>query len=283
MSSTIAPSEVREQMLSTKKPFASASEISEWLGCDKAQVSNRLKRVREAGDLVCVTKEGWAVGYNSEARASEYLGPMMEHIGCEYYIAGQSAARLMGAHTHSLTKWTVCVSKQQRNRRIGSNYIHFVHRPLIHLYPTQHKLMVYPNYGIRSHKISTPEVTIFDAVYLGVSDLVANVVGKMLLECGENKSNPDRPDMLDPIKLKQSACLYPVSVRQRSGYLIQYMISWLNEWIEQPLDLLPLLSTIPQHAPPTNLFKSASNETSTQNEVDLTWNVIINGQLDPDI
>ena len=126
---TILPSELKDHMISLRKPFASADEISGWLGCESRQVSTRLRRVRESGNMVCVTKGGWAVAYDGYPRASEYLGSMMDYLGCQYYIGGQSAARLLGVHTHSLSKWTVMVSSPLRNRTIGRHYLRFVSRP----------------------------------------------------------------------------------------------------------------------------------------------------------
>ena len=103
------------------------------------------------------------------------------------------------------------------------------------------------------------------------------------MECGAIKSNPLCRDMLDPGKLKEAAWLYPISLRQRSGYMIAFMLSWLSPWIDNPFDLDPLLSTIPKHAAPVNLFNQITDIPKNQCDHDPVWGVRINGKLEPDI
>lgn len=56
MGSRLKPSEIKPWMLQHGRGFATSRELADLLGCEPAQVPQRLRRQRDNFDIVAVTK-----------------------------------------------------------------------------------------------------------------------------------------------------------------------------------------------------------------------------------
>ncbi len=277
----LAPSEVRPRLLEEKRGFATSEQLARWLRCRPEQVATRLRRQRDAGELVSVTKGGWTVGFDGYADPDDYLEPMMRHLGCDYYLSGHAAADRLGLHTHRIQLLTVVTNRRLRNRRIGGSHFQFLHRPDLYRYPT-HIVRSLTYCGImQPMRMGTPPIILLDIVQQGVFYMTANVAGRML-DWGILPEYGTEPP-LEPHALAASARLYPVAVRQRAGYVLQEMSSWaVAEWEEATeFDLEPLRATIPAGCAPVAL--SVPDVGGSVLTHDLRWNVNVNLNLEHDL
>ncbi len=264
-------------MIEERLGFASSTRIADWLGCTAADVAARLRSVRESGDLVCAMNGGWVLAQGGQAFPSEYLDSMMRHLGCRYYLGGHFAAGSLGMHTHGIAKVTVMVSKPLKNRKIVGSQYSFVHRRNITAYPTLFKRLDTMAIGPQGYRISSTATTLFDIVQQGVHYLVANVAGRMLEHTEERWAGV--APVLNPHYLAKTSLLYPITIRQRTGHILQHM----SDWVDVPFDLEPLHATIPKGTPPTSLFSPGGGISVAGESYDPVWKIRVDGNLDPDL
>ena len=196
--------------------FITTADAAGVLGVRAASVPASLERARKAGKVISVTKRGW-VPVPPEYRSagapppSHYIHQLMEHLGHPYYVGFLSAAAILGASHQAPMVFQVVTSARLRERRVGRGRIDFIQRATAVERPRwQH--------GVPTGRIwvSTPEATVFDLVEspqdgAGLSN-VATVVGALLMD-----------GSLDPEALASVAAMYPVTVAQRSGHIIDFM------------------------------------------------------------
>ena len=146
--------------------------------------------------------------------AVEYIDALMAHEGCEYYLAGLSAAGRHGAGYHAAGAMHVVASKRLPNLTIGETGIDFTYRS--DFGPV--RPFIEQSYAMRGEremdrapiKVSSPELTLLDLVAgVGAHDNNANVANMICR-------------YLDPERLAACSALFPRAVVQRTGYLLDH-------------------------------------------------------------
>lgn len=216
MSARIAPSNVADELIANGTHFINAPDLAACLGVNPDQLWGSLQRSIEAHRMVSVTKGGW-VPVPAEYRKSgappplHFIDPMMKFIGHDYYVGFLSAAEMHGASHQAPMVYQVATPALLRDRRIGQSRLQFVRRSETATRSTERRIV--PTGRVN---VSTPEVTVLDLVEAprlgaGLSN-VATVIGDLISD-----------DLLDIEKMSIDAQGYPMSVVQRTGYLIDFM------------------------------------------------------------
>lgn len=275
----VHPMELNEWMADRQMPFASAAQIGQWCGCEPREVSRVLRRAREEGRMIRITRGGWVpyVERYGQIESRCLLPRLMKHLGADYYIGYACGAAIHGASHQAVQVTQVAASKRLAPINKGRNHICFVHKSALERFPTVERDMLTYGYGRRALTFSTPEVTMMDIVQrpdLGGSWYnAANIAAEMI----DNPTSMLSP-VIDPVILAETALLYPAAVRQRAGYVLQEM----SEHVEQPFDLSPLRETIPFSAAAVNLERPARRRPRTFT-YDARWRVRVEHPLDPDV
>lgn len=144
----------------------------------------------------------------------EYIDALMAHEGCEYYLAGLSAAARHGAGHHAVGATQVVADKRLPDLTIGEKGIDFAYRsdfgpvrPFI-----EHSVAMW---GEREQdrppiKVSSPELTLLELVAgAGVHDNNANIANMICR-------------YIAPARLAACSALFPRAVVQRTGYLLDH-------------------------------------------------------------
>lgn len=263
---TVAPSQLADDLMGRGQHFITSEEAAARLGVDVNAVPRSLRRARQAGKFVSVTKGGW-VPVPPEYRAtgappgSHYIDQMMSHLGHDYYVGLLSAAAIHGASHQAPMVFQVVTPARLRDRTIGRTKLQFIQRAdaaerprLRHTVPTGRIW------------VSSPEVTVFDLVEAperaaGLSN-VATIIGDLLHD-----------GMLDPTALADVAAFYPTVVAQRVGHLIDFMSSEEN----LPIDTDPLHAAVME-----GRFRDLSPG-SGAGERDNRWRIIVNAEVEHDL
>jgi predicted transcriptional regulator of viral defense system len=187
--------------------------------------------------------------------AAHFVDPMMRHLGHDYYVCLLSAAEIHGfAHQHPQV-FQVMTPARLRDRAFGRVRIEFI--TSMHTSDRPADVVNTPTGTIR---VSTPEATVLDLVSFpnasGALFNVATIIGDMLIE-----------DALDISRLAEIAASYPVSVVQRTGWVLDYMA----EQVDVEVDTEPLLSLASARATPTPLDPGHGRSGT----LDRRWNVIV--------
>ena len=262
----VAPSELSDWLIGRGRHFISTAEIATMYGISAASVPSSLKRAREAGKLISVTKGGW-VPVPPEYRSagapppSHFIDPLMKHVGHAYYVGFLSAAALHGASHQSPMAFQVATTAKLRERRIGRGRRRFIQRDAV-----ADRARIRLNVPTGRIWVSSPEVTVLDLVESprqgGGLYNVANVVGE-LLENGRLGTNA----------LSLAAAAYPTVVAQRTGYLLDFM----SRAVETTFDTEPLRQTI-DDARYRELSPGAGD-----GDRDDRWHVIVNAEIEHDL
>lgn len=218
VSAELRPREIPDWLLGSGRHFATTDELAELVGVDPAKLHLSLNRVRQARKIVSVTKGGW-VPVAPEYRVAgappplHYIDQLMGHLGHPYYVGLLSAARIHGASHQVPMVLQVVTPARLRDRTVGSNRIQFIQRTNAAERPTQ------------PHKVSTGRVTVA-SVQTTILDLVeapehaaglgnvATVLGDLLID-----------GRVDATTLAEAAVHYATTVVQRTGYLLDRMVT----------------------------------------------------------
>lgn len=213
--------------------------------------------------------------------AEEYINALIEHEGCEYYLAGLSAAARYGACYHATGTAHVMVNKRLSTLVVGNSGIAFPYRadfaaiePFIRTTHAIHSEREEDKIPLR---VSSPELTLLDLVerphWGGWWDNVANVA---YLLAGH----------LDPQRLADCSNQFPRTVVQRTGYLLDHdhaPYRHCADALEQALsrrnprwfEFYPVLRNPP--AVPPELTPQPEPERNRR------WRVIVRRPLEPDV
>lgn len=281
--------ELNDWLIARQIPFASAAQISEWCGSEPRQVSSTLRRAREAGRMECIVPHGWVPLSEHGVRpfAHDYLPDLMRHLRCDYYISYAYAARLAHRASHQAVLTTQLAVARRLSFAAGHRLrIDHVHKPRLEDFPTM-TLRLFTLFGHRRLVCGTVETTLLDVVQRpGLSGglyNVANIAAEMLDSLLDASPEGIPARRIDPDKLAETALLYPVSVRQRAGYILQEM----SEHMEVPFDLGPMSETIPRETesvalePGSLLLHPAWKPTDYL--YDPKWKLRVEHALDPDV
>lgn len=239
-------------------------EASKALGVNSAALNWSLYRQTKAG-VIAKPKSGFYVIVDPPHRTLGCLPPewiisdLMAYMDLPYYVGGLSAAVNHGASHQAVQELQVVVPNKRTGLRsiiCGKVRIRFMRKKTF-----KSAAIVDFKTPTGNIKISDPETTALDLVFFSKSagglDNVATVL-------------KDLAEMMDAQKLKQTIKSHGDQLTaRRLGYILQYLK--LKELSQACLSK----SNYPQR-----LLDPGSHASP---EVDATWNLVINHQLDPDL
>lgn len=253
-------------MVSRGRHFVTAEEVAELVDVERSSVPASLQRSREAGTLVSPTKGAW-IPVPAEFRtwgappASHYIDALMRHLGHPYYVGFLSAAEVHGSSHQSPMVFQVVTPALLRHRQIGRSKIQFIQRSLTAERRTERR-----NVPTGRLNVSAPEVTVLDLVeapaFGGGLSNVATVIGELLDE-----------GKLDTTAMASDARVYPMSVAQRVGYLLDFMADATGVEV----DTQPLLRLVANAA----VTELDPHEPATGTRDD-RWRLVANAPIEPD-
>lgn len=256
--------------------FASASEIGDWVGCSAQEVAARLRGARQAREMVCVTNQGWVPARNNRISANAFLGPMMRHLGHDYYLTGVSAAAIYGASHQAVFVTQAATDGRLRSRVIaGMSRIAMLHNLDIARFARTSRTVRSWTGHLCQVAVAVPEVVLFDLVALcpyRAGDSKLNIF------CEFIDPGSHLPSLIDPERLAETALLYRVADRQRVGFLLQEM----SAHVGRSFDLDPLAATLPA-TPRTVQMERAPDRTEPPIAVDSRWRVRQWYEMWPDV
>lgn len=264
--SKLRPAELADWMLGRGKHSATSAELAELLGVAEPSIRQSLRR--QSSSIVAVSKGLW-VPVPPEYRAAgapppiHFIDALMNHLGHPYYVGFLSAAQLHGASHQKPMTLQVATSAVLRNREIGSSKVQFINRTAAGSRPVQSF-----NIPTGQIRVSTAAITVLDLVNsprfgAGIGN-AATVIGELLIE-----------DKLDLDDLTNQASQYPMTVVQRTGYLIEHMA----REVETDVDLAPLAGII-SSCDYTLLDPQVGLEQELR---DTRWKVIANIEVEHDL
>ncbi len=267
MAESLRPSELADWLMARGRHFITTEDAAKLLGVAPPDVRNSLRRPREAGAILAITKGGW-IPVPPEHRSagapppSHFIDALMNHLGHPYYVGFLSAAAMHGAAHQAPMVFQVATPAVLRDRSIGRGRFRFIQRADAGLRETLRKTV--PTGRVT---ISSPEVTVFDLIDSprlggGLSN-IATVIGELLED-----------DLLSPEELAKQAVHYPRTVSQRVGYMVETM----DKMIDSPINL-KLLAAVVEHAEPTRL---APHRPRARDRDD-RWGIFVNIDIEPDL
>lgn len=235
----VHPRHLADYLLERGEHFVTSERCAELLRVKPENVSRSLAPARHANQMVSVTNRAWVPvpPYRRKKGAPpllDYLDALMGHLKQHYYLGYGAAAAVYGISHHSFAHYHIVTPAPHRDRQIGMSFLCFVRGNPTRI-PTVRKPV---GYGVNADVVvSTPEATAFDLIQRpilsGGIDYVATLIGDMLTA-----------GLLSINSLCAVADLYPVSVSQRLGYVIEIMHGHLQWAIRSPLDMGPLAKMI---------------------------------------
>jgi predicted transcriptional regulator of viral defense system len=242
-------------------------EIAELLDVPQNEVPPIAARWRARGHAFSPTR-GAYVMIPPEFRswgavpATYFIDPMMRFLGHDYYVGYLSAAEAHGAAHQRPQVFQVLTSGRLRDRSFGRVRIEFTTSSDTSRRPTAEK-----NTPTGTMRVSTSEVTVLDLVAApehggGISN-VATVIGELL-----------DVDTVDVPALVRVSVGYPLTVRQRTGWMLEHVAGLLD----RAIDLSSLEASI-AGAERTPLLPAAGRS----GRPDPRWNVIVNTDVEPDL
>lgn len=263
----VAPSDLADWLLGRGQHFVTTSEVADLLGISAASVPSSLQRSRDSHRIVSVTKGGW-VPVPPEYRASgappplHFVDSLMRHLDHSYYVGFLSAAAQYGASHQVPMELQIVTPALLRTRTIGEGRIRFIRRGA-----TERRASRSINVATGRVTVSSPETTVLDIVEAprhaaGLAN-VATIVGELLIG-----------GRIDADLLAAGAAGYPITVIQRTGYLLSYMAAEVD--IEVGLGALAgLVSAVD--------YTVLDPESSNEGHRDSTWKTVINTPIEHDL
>ena len=262
------PRELADWLIAHGRHWVTSDEVAALLGIPRAHVSPTLARWRRRGYLFSPTK-GAYVPIPPEYRswgvvpASHFIDPFMRHLGHPYYVCLLSAAEVHGFAHQRPQLFQVMTPARLRDRSFGRVRISFIQSAETAMRP-----VVVKNTPTGTMRLSSIEVTVLDLVSKpdrggGLSN-VATILGEMVQDA-----------VLDPGALADVAGSYPTSVVQRTGWLL----ASVARVVHRTIDLAPLRQVAACRATATPLHAHRPH----RGPVDESWNVIVNGPVEPDL
>ena len=252
-------------LLARGRHWVTTTEAAELLGIPVRHVAPSLAQSRRRGYLFSPTT-GLYVAIPPEFRswgaipASHFVDPMMRHLGHDYYVCLLSAAEIHGFSHQRPQVFQVMTPARLRARTFGRVRIEFITSAY-----TSHRPTDVINTPTGTMRIATSEATVLDLVSFpnasGALFNVATIIGDMLTD-----------GALDVSRLAEVASEYPVSVVQRTGWLLDYMA----ERVDVEVDTEPLVPVAASRTTPTLLDPGHGRS----GVLDLRWNVMV--AEDPD-
>jgi predicted transcriptional regulator of viral defense system len=264
----VAPRDLPDWLLARGQPWVTNKQIAELLDVTAAEAS-RVAGRWHAKSLAFSPARGLQMLIPPEYRtwnavpATHLVDPMMRHLGHPYYVGYLSAAELHGAAHQRPQVFQIVTSARVRNRSFGRVRVEFFTSAATTSQPT-----VTMNTPTGAMTVATAEITLLDLVAYprrgGGTSNVATVISSFLED-----------QKIDPLKLLELSERYPASVVHRAGWLIDRM----GAEVGATMNLDALRSRVDRRVEPTPLIASEPR----RGPVDKSWNVYINGDVEPDL
>lgn len=260
--------ELADWLIAHGRHWVTLAQVSELLGLPREQVPPVMARLRHKGQVFSPLR-GVYVPIPSEYRswravpASHFVEPLMAHLGHSYYVGLLSAAEIHGVAHQRPQIFQVVTTGRLANRDFGRVKIGFIAAA-----STDKRPVVQVNTPTGTMKVSTPEVTLLDlATWPRHGGGLSNVatVAKELLE----------EERLDARALADAAKGYPLSVIQRTGWLLDDMA--VETDTDFDTEALAVLAR--RRVEPTALVASGRR----RGPIDERWNVQVNAKVEPDL
>ena len=277
----VHPRHLADYLLERGERFVTTERCAELLRVKPENVSRSLAPARHANQMVSVTNRAWVPvpppwrRLHGAPPVHDYLDDMMHHMGHSYYLGYRAASELHGVSHHSFAHYHIVTPAPHRNRRIGRSFLCFV-RGNPNRIPTVRKSVGYETNA--DVVVSTPEATAFDLIQRpilsGGIDYVATLIGDMLTA-----------GLLNINSLCAVADLYPMSVAQRLGYVVEIMHGHLQWAIRSPLDMEPLAKIVAdRNAREVRLMYTSLSGLTEVKRTPLSrrWRLKIDRVLEPD-
>jgi len=256
----VGPRGLADWLLAHGRHWVTTGEAAELLGIPEHHVAPSLARLLRRGYLFSPTK-GLYVAIPPEFRswgsvpAAHFVDPMMRHLGHDYYVCLLSAAEIHGFSHQKPQAFQVMTPARLRDRAFGRVRIEFIASR-----QTPNRPVDVLNTPTGTIPVSTPEITILDLVAFpnnsGALFNVATIIGDMLAD-----------DAIVMGELAAGAVGYPVSIVQRTGWLLDFMAGQMGVNVDTEV-LLPLVAV---RKTPTPLDPIHGRFGS----LDERWNVIV--------
>ena len=260
VAASLGPRELADWLLARGRHWVTTTEAAELLGIPEHHVAPSLAQSRRRGYLFSPTT-GLYVAIPPEFRswgavpAAQFVDPMMRHLGHDYYVCLLSAAEIHGFSHQRPQVFQVMTPARLRDRAFGRVRIEFVSS--VH---TSDRPADVVNTPTGTMRVSIPEATVLDLVSFpntsGALFNVATIIGDMLME-----------GALDVSRLAEIATGYPVSIVQRTGWMLDYMAGQ----VDREVDTAPLVPLAFTRATPTPLDPGYGRSGA----LDRRWNVIV--------
>jgi predicted transcriptional regulator of viral defense system len=255
-------------LLSHGSAFTTTANIANLLGITPSEVAPIAARWRTNGQAFSPSP-GAYVPIPSQYRswrsvpARNFVDPFMNHLGHPYYVGYLSAAEVHDAAHQRPQIFQIVTTARLRDREFGRVRLSFITSAT-----TASRPVVSVNTPTGTMKVSTPEATVLDLVddprHGGGLSNIATVIGELLED-----------DQLDIAQLVLAAVQYPLSVVQRTGWMIEHAASEIGK----DVDLEGLAEIANRRTERTLLSTSGPRRGST----DHRWRVVVNTEVESDL
>jgi predicted transcriptional regulator of viral defense system len=259
--------DVPDWLLSHGSAFATTTDIATLVDITPAEVASIAARWRANGQAFSPTP-GAYVPIPSQYRswravpARNFVDPLMNHLGHPYYVGYLSAAEVHDAAHQRPQVFQIVTTGRLKDREFGRVRLTFItslaaaKRPVVSVNTPTGTMMV-----------STPEATVLDLVGEprqggGLSN-IATVIGDLL---EDDKINVDQ--------LVLAASQYPLSVVQRTGWMIERAAAEIGRNIH-----LEELAAIANRRGERTLLSSSGPR---RGATDRRWRVVVNTEVESD-
>lgn len=261
------PRDLPDWLLARGRPWVTNDDITGLLNVSAEEASRVAGRWHAKGHAFSPAR-GLQMLIPAEYRswgalpANQFIDPMMKHLNHAYYVAYLSAAEVHGAAHQRPQVFQVATDARVRARQFGRVRVEFFSSVGVASRPT-----VSVNTPTGTMIVSSPETTVLDLLAhprrgAGTSN-VATIIGELL-----------ETQKIDANRLAELSEQYPASVANRTGWLVEFMANAVSV----DVDLSPLLGRVDRRIAPSPLFPSEPR----RGRVDPTWNVCVNGEVEPD-
>ena len=187
----------------------------------------------------------------------------MKHLGYPYYVGYLSAAEAHGAAHQRPQVFQIVTTGRLAGRRFGRVRLTFISSAGTASRPT---LVVNTPTGTMT--VSTPEATVLDLIgeprHGGGLSNIATIIGELLED-----------DRLNIDEVARVAELYPTSVVQRTGWMIERTAAEIGKDID-----LERLAVIANRRAERTLLSTAGPR---RGNTDRRWRVVVNTDVDSDL
>lgn len=260
----VKPSDLPDWLLSRGSIFVTTADVARLLDVSSSEVAAIASRWRASGEAFSPAP-GTYVPIPSQYRscgavpAVDFVDPLMNHLGHAYYVGYVSSAHLHGAVDQPPPVFQIVTTARLDGREVGNVRLAFINSMTVANKPID--IVGTPTGTMR---VASPETAVLDLVgtprYGGGLSNVATIIGKLIAN-----SN------LDVSKLAQVAQLYPSSVVQRTGWMVEHA----GVRIGKDLDLARLEDVADRRIERTVLATTGPRRGRTNKR----WRVVVNTEV----